>query len=97
MQHGKLPEHVALTLMSDPAFTLILERCLEEREFIEQFERLSGVSRPRAPSSPIIAIVDKVTGYADDQWKNFFSEFIPFVHRCVYEPLLAQYGNGNHD
>ena len=80
---SKLPEHVARTLISDPAFTLILERCLEEKEFIEQFERLSGVTRPRAPTAPIIAIVDKVTGYADDQWRNFFSEFIPFVHRWV--------------
>ncbi|MEI7341239.1 hypothetical protein WCT87_07100 [Pectobacterium brasiliense] len=90
---SKLPENVARTLISDPAFALILERCLEEEEFIEQFERLSGVTRPRTPSDPLIAMVDKVTGYADDQWRNFFSEFIPFVHRCVYEPLLAQYSN----
>lgn len=90
---SKLPEHVARTLISDPAFTLMLERCLEEKEFIEQFERLSGVTRPREPSHPIIAIVDKVTGYTDDQWRKFFSEFIPFVHRSVYEPLLAQYSN----
>ncbi|HAH8787713.1 TPA: hypothetical protein HIQ84_001866 [Escherichia coli] len=79
-----LPTPVKVALLTNPLFSEVLERCLQEEELIEQFERLSGVKRPASPKTGIEALVDKATGYTDEQWETFFSEFIPFVHDCVW-------------
>lgn len=80
----KLPDEVKLTLLTEPLFASVLEMCLEEDELVTNFERLFGISRPRQPRNGIEAMVDEVTGFKDEQWASFFSEFIPFVHRCVW-------------
>lgn len=85
-----LPWPVIHSLITAPAFSLILDRCLDEPKLIENFTRLYGVGLPRKPESPIAAMVDEVTGFRDEQYREFFSEFIPFVHRCVYLPLQGQ-------
>lgn len=71
-------------LITNPRFVAVLDICLEEEEFIEQFERLSGVTRPPKRRSPIEVMVDKATGFEQWQWEAFFTEFIQFVYRCVW-------------
>ena len=88
--HG-LPGNVMLTLATDPALMHMVEKCLEEKEFVEQFTRLSGVGLPRKPANGLEAMIDNATGYQSDQYRKFFSEFIPFVHMSVYLPLKAQF------
>lgn len=87
--HG-LPNKIMVTLTTDPALMHIVERCLEEKEFVEQFIRLYGVGLPRPPRNGLDAMVDEATGYRKDTYEKFFNAFIPFVHRAVYLPLKAQ-------
>lgn len=94
-----LAAHVAFALIADPRFTRCLEESLKTEELVEQFERLYGVSRPRPANSPMAAIVDKVTGYTDDQYRKFFNAFIPFVYDCIYtrvceSPILPEVNHG---
>lgn len=84
-----LPFPVIRTLLCDPLFSEVLERCFEEEELVEQFTRIYGVGLPRQPTIPIAALVDEATGFRDDQYRQFFSEFIPFVYRSVYLPLYG--------
>lgn len=88
--HG-LPGNIMMDMVTDPALMYMVERCLEEKEFVDQFIRLSGVGLPRPPRHALDAMVDNATGYQSDQNRKFFSEFIPFVHRSVYLPLKAQF------
>lgn len=88
--HG-LPSNVMLTLATDPALMHLVERCLEEKELVEQFTRLFGVGLPRNPKNALEAMVDNATGYRSDQYRQFFNAFIPFVHRSVYLPMKAQF------
>jgi hypothetical protein len=79
--NGKSPfQEVA----SNPRFAAVLDKCLDEEELIEQFERISGVTRPRTPRNGIEAMVDEVTGFRESQWKDFFEAFIPFAWECVW-------------
>lgn len=87
----RLPEEVMLSLISDPAFSHCLERCLEEPEFISGFCRLFEVELPLAPRNGIEDLVDKATGYRKETFDKFFTAFIPFVHRAVYLPLKHQF------
>ena len=76
---------VRLTLpfaYADPAF----DRCMHEAsttpELVEQFDRLYGCSLSRA-RSPIEQMIDKATGYQDDQLRKFTE----FVHDSIYMRL----------
>nr|WP_126358492.1 hypothetical protein [Cedecea lapagei] len=71
-------------LLTNPRFGTVVERCLDEKEFIEQFERLSGVNRPPLRRSPFEVMIDKATGFEQSQWEAFFKEFIQFVYRFVW-------------
>ena len=88
--HG-LPSNIMVTLATDPALMHVVERCLDEEEFVNQFIRLYGVGLPRPPRNALDAMVDNATGYRSDQYRKFFSAFIPFVHRAVYLPMKAQF------
>ena len=88
--HG-LPSNIMVTLATDPALMHMVERCLEEKELVEQFTRLFGIGLPRMPKSPIEHMVDEATGWRSDQYRDFFNAFIPFVHRAVYLPLKAEF------
>lgn len=94
MTDTKLPHEVILTLLSDPAFSLCLDSCLEEPELISNFCRLYEVELPRQPKSPVEWMVDEATGYRKDTFDKFFTAFIPFVHRVVYLPLKSKYPAG---
>ncbi|EAN0674863.1 hypothetical protein D3T74_25490, partial [Salmonella enterica subsp. enterica] len=59
-------------MLLNPRFIAVLSRCIDEEELIIQFERLSGVSRPPKRQHPIELMVDKATGFYDEQWKLFF-------------------------
>ncbi|HHI2541646.1 TPA: hypothetical protein ACP41P_001567 [Klebsiella quasipneumoniae] len=82
--NSKLPEVVLHTIATQPLFLEVLDKCLHEEEFLSNFERLTGVKRPPQRLDPVEMMVDKVTGFRDDQWAEFFTAFIPFVHRCVW-------------
>ncbi|EJF4708111.1 hypothetical protein M8O86_004797, partial [Salmonella enterica] len=70
-------------MLLNPRFIAVLSRCIDEEELIIQFERLSGVSRPPKRQHPIELMVDKATGFYDEQWKLFFEAFIPFVYEFI--------------
>lgn len=94
MTDTKLPHEVIRTLVSDPAFSLCLDRCLEEPELISNFCRLYEVELPRPPRNGLDVLVDEATGYRKDTFDKFFTAFIPFVHRVVYLPLKSQFEAG---
>ncbi|WP_207205554.1 hypothetical protein [Serratia sp. 1D1416] len=81
---GNLPHHIIIALAADPRFGQCIEESLKTPELVENFERLYDVRRPRMPASPMEAIVDKVTGYADSEWRKFFTAFITFVYDAIY-------------
>lgn len=56
-------------MLLNPRFIAVLNRCIDEEELIIQFERLSGVSRPPKRQHPVELMVDKATGFYDEQWK----------------------------
>ena len=93
-QINRLPEEVARTLMSDPAFNTCLQRSLEEPELIAQFSRLCGVELPRNPRNGLEMMIDEATGYRKETFDKFFLAFIPFVYRVVYLPLKSQFEAG---
>ncbi|EOX2854481.1 hypothetical protein ACPE4O_004759, partial [Salmonella enterica subsp. enterica serovar Typhimurium] len=62
-------------MLLNPRFIAVLNRCIDEEELIIQFERLSGVSRPPKRQHPVELMVDKATGFYDEQWKLFFEAF----------------------
>lgn len=86
-----LPRNIVEALLTEPAFSVVLERCLEEEELIAGFCRIYEVELPRPPRNGLEAMIDKATGYQEDSYRQFFSAFIPFVHRAVYLPLKAQF------
>ncbi|EJD3341245.1 hypothetical protein M1Y53_004640 [Salmonella enterica] len=71
-------------MLLNPQFIAVLNRCIDEEELIIQFERLSGVSRPPKRQHPVELMVDKATGFYDEQWKLFFEAFIPFVYEFIW-------------
>ncbi|EBB7345107.1 hypothetical protein EXB17_11810 [Salmonella enterica subsp. enterica serovar Bonariensis] len=71
-------------MLLNPRFIAVLNRCIDEEELIIQFERLSGVSRPPKRLHPVELMVDKATGFYDEQWKLFFEAFIPFVYEFIW-------------
>lgn len=71
-------------MLLNPRFIAVLNRCIDEEELIMQFERLSGVTRPPKRQHPIELMVDKATGFSDEQWKRFFEAFIPFVYEFIW-------------
>lgn len=87
---NRLPYPVIHTLLTDPTFAEIVSRCLEEEELIAGFCRIYEVELPRPPMNGVETMIDKVTGYQDESYREFFTAFIPFVHRVVYLPLKVQ-------
>ena len=81
---NKIPSQIILEFINNPRFVTVLDRCLEEEELIEQFERLSGVKRPAERQHPLERMVDEVTGFRKSQWSDFFEAFIPFIYDCVW-------------
>ncbi len=94
MTEQRIPQEVIHTLITDPAFSFCLDRCLEEQEFISGFCRIFEVDFPRQPRNGLEAMIDEATGYRKDAFDKFFTAFIPFVHRVVYLPLKSQFDAG---
>lgn len=89
--YSALPRHIVEVLLTDPAFSEVLDRCLEEEEMIAGFCRIYEIELPRQPKNGLEAMIDKANGYQEDSYRQFFSAFIPFVHRVVYMPLMAEF------
>lgn len=87
----ELTDEIRAELHTNEAFTHVLERCLEEPEFISNFCRIYEVELPRQPRNGFEAMIDEATGYRNETYAKFFSSFIPFVHRVVYQPLLNKF------
>jgi len=65
----------------DPAFIRCVMEAIETPELVEQFDRLKNTRLSKMGTlSPINQMVDKATGFQDDQMRTF-SEF---VHDLVY-------------
>lgn len=94
MADTRLPQELIHTLLEDPAFSLCLDHCLGEPELITNFCRLCEIDLPRQPRNGIEAMVDEATGYPKYTYDKFFTVFIPFVHRAVYQPLKSQFEAG---
>ena len=66
---------------ADPAFAKCLIEAGATSELVEQFDRLTGCKVGRIGNgSPIERMVDKATGFQDDQMR----QFAEFVHDCIY-------------
>lgn len=81
---------IAFDAIHNEAFKHVLMETMKEQELIDQFCRLYKCEQPKRRDNPIEDIVDQVTGFRQHQWNEFFKQFIPFVHRAVYMPLLCQ-------
>ena len=90
----RLPDDVLTALATEPMFSVVVEQCLLEEELVSNFERLHDVSRPSTRRTPIEQMVDKSTGFSDDQWAQFLSAFIPFVYRCVWLTWEGRFSEG---
>lgn len=73
-----------LEYIANSRFSAVVNMCLDEEEFIQQFERLSGIHRPPSRKSPIEVMVDEATGFNQSQWQKFFEGFIQFVYEFVW-------------
>ncbi|WP_370426118.1 hypothetical protein AB9Q52_011095 [Pantoea vagans] len=87
----ELTDEIRAELHTNEAFRHVLERCLKEPEFISGFCRIYELELPRQPRNGLEAMIDEATGYRNDTYAKFFSAFIPFVHRVVYQPLLNKF------
>lgn len=75
-------------LLTNPAFALCVRQSLDTPDLVTEFCRLYKIRLPEIPRTPIEQLIDKQTGYAEDKYRDFFHEFLPFVHRCVYQPMI---------
>lgn len=62
----------------------VVNECLKNDAFVNEYCRLSGVRRPDK-FSPIERMINESTGYDAD--KEFFDGFIKFVDEFVYQLL----------
>ena len=63
----------------------IVNECLANDTFVDEYCRLNGVRRPDK-FSPIEQMINEATGCDTD--KEFFEGFIKFVDEFVYQPML---------
>lgn len=78
MQAPRFPLPLAYT---DPAFMKCIVESCRTPELIEQFDRLTGCKLSAlSQRTPIERMVDEVTGFRDDQMR----QFVEFVHDSIY-------------
>lgn len=63
------------------SFLECLETCIHEREFVAQYQRLSG--KKLVPTNPIDRMIDEATGYN----MVVIGEFVDFVYEFVFQTL----------
>lgn len=68
-------------------FTECCEKCITNKEFVNEFNRLTG-NHIGERRSPIEQAIDNACGYDPD--KDAMGDFCAFVHECVWIPLLSQ-------
>jgi hypothetical protein len=66
--------------LSDPFFWVCLTECVNNRELIEQYDRLRGTNLS-GNGSPIAVLVDQSTGKLEEEFRGF----VEFVREDVYE------------
>ena len=66
---------------SDPAFAKCMDEACRTPELVQAFDRLTGCKiGSLAKRAPIERMVDEVTGFRDDQMR----QFVEFVHDSIY-------------
>ncbi|WP_241622711.1 hypothetical protein [Rosenbergiella australiborealis] len=85
-----MTQQIAFDAIHNEAFRLVLKESIEAPDFIDEFCRVFGCAKPERRASALEEMIDQATGYRQHQWNEFFKQFIPFVHRVVYMPLLCQ-------
>ncbi len=66
---------------TDPAFMECMDEACRTPELIEAFDRLTGCKiGTLAQRAPIERLVDEVTGFRNDQMR----QFVKFVHDSIY-------------
>lgn len=85
-----MTQQIAFDAIHNEAFRLVLKESIEAPDFIDEFCRVFGCEKPERRASALEEMIDQATGYRQYQWNEFFKQFIPFVHRVVYMPLLCQ-------
>ncbi|MBT0725438.1 hypothetical protein HH682_13620 [Rosenbergiella sp. S61] len=81
---------ISFDAIHNEAFKHVLVETLKEQELVDQFCRLYKCEKPKRRNHPLEEMVDQITGFRQHQWNEFFKQFIPFVHRVVYMPLLCE-------
>ncbi len=66
--------------LADPFFWVCLTECVNNRELIEQYDRLRGTNLSRNGSA-LVQLIDRQTGKLEKE----FREFVEFVREDVYE------------
>jgi len=66
--------------MLDPFFHTCLAACLQDRDFIEGFDRLTGSCLALHKLQPIEQMVDRATGRTEESVQRF----VDFVYQTVY-------------
>lgn len=74
-------------ILSQDGFLCVMEHCLNEKELIDNFQRLYGINIPDVNRPPLYRMVDKMTGFEDEAYREFFMAFIPFVDKFIYKPV----------
>jgi hypothetical protein len=70
-------------------FEKCVTECLTNLEFVKEFDRLMGTSLGGKPRSPLIAAIDKATGFDELKLREDYELFIAFVYEVMWERLPA--------
>ena len=71
-------------------FEEVVFECIENKELVREFNRLSGTCINIDNRSPIHLMIDKATGYQkeiDKKGDKELRQFFAFVFNCIYLPL----------
>lgn len=79
-----MPESRLLEEKNGVTFADCLIVCLFMPEFVQQWERLTGMRL--LPASPLDRMIDKATGYD----LTVMAEFADFVYRCVFSTIESR-------
>lgn len=72
-------------------FQQCVEECLENDQFVQEFDRLAGCHLSAPPKrTPIEMMVDEATGYDDASHKLELRKFVAFVYEVVWLRLSAR-------
>ena len=66
-------------------FIECLDYCIEQKDLVSEFNRLTNSKLGIDTRSPIDKAIDKACGY--DEQKKYMQEFIEFIYEFIWLPL----------